>query len=123
MASEPRECGRRRLSRHHISTGAAGKGGGNVLRLCDPEAPHSGENLRHGKEGFPGAQRPSFRLFRCSRELSQIVDFGNGETEALAWLGQCCQANTSPWFFSTSKGWLSEFCPPRCLLTGLGWRE
>ena len=39
----------------HISTRAAGKGGGNVLQFCVLEAPHSGENHRHGKEGFPGA--------------------------------------------------------------------
>lgn len=39
----------------YISTRAAGKGGGNVLQFCDLEAPHSGENHRHGKEGFPGA--------------------------------------------------------------------
>lgn len=73
--------------------------------------------------GLSRCPRPSFRLLRCSREFVPIVCFGNGETEALAWLRRCCRANTFLWFFSTSKGWLLEFYPPRCLLTGLGWRE
>lgn len=95
-----------------------------MLQFCVLEAPHSGENHRHGKEGFPGAPDQALGSSDAPESSRRsIVHFGNGETEALAWLHRCCQANTFLWFFSTSKGWLLEFYLPRCLLTGLGWRE
>lgn len=75
---------------------------GNEFQLCDLEVPPPPPVLERAtamaRRAFPGGRRLSSRLLRCPERSLLILSLGDGETEALAWVGQRCRASISLWF-------------------------
>lgn len=65
-----------------------------MLQFCDPEAPHSGENHRHGKEGFPGALDQA--LGSSDAPESSRRSFGLGMEKLRPWPGSTGAAEQIP---------------------------